>query len=95
MNRHTKGPWKWDYTYEGSREFRLCNDKHDVILQEQSHNSLGLNALDAILIASAPDLLEAAENLISDFQDTNPEELEYSAFKALIEAVNKAKGGAE
>lgn len=83
--KHTPGPWRIDSGHEGGWmiigcDLVLCQRSPWAIRQEESKAN-------ARLIAAAPDLLEAAENLEND-DGAIPEH----AWKLLQDAIAKAKG---
>lgn len=88
MTAHTPGPWKWhrvqapqsvtEYTLKGPDV--LCRYWHDI---SQSH--------DALLIAAAPDLLEALESLLK-FPDHGHSNA-IDAWDKARAVISKAKGG--
>ncbi len=83
--KHTKGPWKAGNTI-GFRKF-IFNDK------DQKVCTIDLKAENEIdeakhLIAAAPEMLEALENLENDSGKAMPP----SAWKLVQDAIKKARG---
>lgn len=95
MAQHTPGPWIADnsrmltsinagnkkhiamvnYFQCGKPEFDVCGEEHEA---------------NARLIAAAPELLEAVNELMADAEDTG--EFSYSAMSKARAAIAKAKG---
>jgi hypothetical protein len=94
MSAHTPVPW-------GFKATATCNDnpcRWEIIggggvIAETNDNTTDA---DARLIASAPDMLEALEFLLSDYLAIDGESLTYSTVPAdkARAAIAKAKGGA-
>jgi len=90
MSKHTPGPW---YTTTRS------SDSQGLICSEVDGRNIAVsyNPRDADLIAAAPDLLSAAETLLTDALDRDECHDEetgemYDDWAALDEAIRKAKG---
>ena len=99
MSEHTKGPWTWNGGYlvsyipdkfsaSGCQDFEIIVDdgsahgEYDVVLNPDSAN--------ARLIASAPELLEALENLLAVHEGEGG--TKYHAGDIARAAIAKAKG---
>jgi hypothetical protein len=92
---HTPGPWLYQYSpytaQDGHEipafevqgdEYKVCDTNEDRPAAEQQAN--------ALLIAAAPDLLEAAEKVIAAWESGGLA----SAVRQLDAAIELAKGGA-
>jgi hypothetical protein len=91
--RHTPGPWAYQYNpylsrfdeeipaFEVHGEEKVCDTNEDRPYEEQEAN--------AILIAAAPELLEAAEQVIANWESGDLA----AAVRNLDAAVLTAKGG--
>ena len=85
MNKHTPGPWKvipsWgDWTIEGP-------NKEEIIFQDGPYQTPTIWLENARLIAAAPDMLEALQNLEND-DGSMPK----SAWNLVQNAIAKATG---
>ena len=95
MSKHTPGPWRvvdsWnDHMVEGQ-------NGEEIIWQDGPHNTPTINEANARLIAAAPDLLEALEDLILLAQAVMHENGGYMVDDELSDAraaIAKAKGEA-
>ena len=96
MNQHTPGEWQYTHNLRGPIVQAKGKDGSYYTLFQGGEVAkavfYGQMEANMKLAAAAPELLEACKDLIKDFEDTNPEELEYKGFKQLINAVNKATG---
>jgi hypothetical protein len=91
MSNHSKGPWKivkfrmkreiWADEFGLTCQIPLVVDSGDQDKQEAN----------ALLIAAAPEMLDALENLEND----NGAMMPASAWKLVKAAIAKAKGGAD
>ncbi len=80
-NKHTPGPWVWDY------KWRLNGSNKECVTFARGGWEPFL--ADAALIAAAPDLLAACEMaVLTIINDTNEQE----TMDALRTAIKKAKG---
>ena len=91
MSKHTPGPWRvvdsWnDYMVESQ-------NGEEIIWQDGPHNTPTINEANARLIAAAPDLLEALENL-ADYIDERAGDNECRPLENARAAIAKAKGEA-
>jgi gentisate 1,2-dioxygenase len=89
MSKHTPGPWKivdaWnDHMVEGQ-------NGEEIIWQDGPHGTPTINEANARLIAAAPDLLEALENL-ADYVDERAGDNECRPIENARAAIAKAKG---
>lgn len=82
MRKHAKGPWEWSENLLVSQE-----KPYDVVLRLQT-NFRPLKA-EAALVAAAPDLLEALENVLNQYREGK---LSSADLKAARAVVAKAKG---
>lgn len=64
--KHTPGPWHWQYSPMTNLPIALANEKRDVLLSTGDDESAWaeVNDADMKLIARAPDLLAAVEDLM-------------------------------
>ena len=97
--KHTPGPW---YALRGQRNISIRYKTGDRLLPMVNVASVrgqfptdcpyGSSEANVRLIAAAPELLEACQLLVADYEDTNPAIGEdwYRKAKA---AIAKAKGG--
>lgn len=91
MSKHTPGPWRvvdsWnDHMVEGQ-------NGEEIIWQDGPHETPTINKANACLIAAAPDLLEALENL-ADYIDERAGDNECRPLENARAAIAKAKGEA-
>lgn len=92
-HKFTPGPWEAERnsSYWEVRPHRKWNDDHipysigDVCASEPGNPDGGLQEANARLIAAAPDLLEALEDMLEDFG------LNYMDFDAYDAVTSKAK----
>ena len=85
FGKHTPGPWKivssWnDYMVEGP-------NGEEIIWQDGNYGTPTISKADAYLIAAAPDLLEALQNLEND-----DESIPKHAWDMVQNAIAKATG---
>jgi hypothetical protein len=98
--KHTLGPWKFETSKSGFHKItKLLNDDDALIVDLMIHEGKEDEALaNARLIASAPELLEALEDITETFKSClgGSDPLYYTDFKGEIEravsVINKAKG---
>ena len=93
MSNHTEGPWAI-----------YVNAPSDIVIRKMSKDGYELCSIARVssgyantrLIAAAPELLEALEQMVSVFLDTEGRhgESENDAMDAASAAIAKAKGGA-
>ncbi len=64
MTEHTQGPWEYEFVGHDTQEFWIMDSDGFLVADAQTEAN-------ARLIASAPDLLEALENIVevTDRQD--------------------------
>ena len=87
---HTKGPWLWDIM---PCELRADDDKGTVLLRCSINHEP--NKANARLIAAAPDMLEALEEIANYENDFNPHMTGGDAHTMRVaarKAIRKAKG---
>ena len=92
MSKHTPGPWTVQLAQitptSKATKFEVVTDEWDVVA-----GRVGIRKeSDAILIASAPDLLDALDNLLSACQLPGDHCEMEQAIAAGIAAIAKAKG---
>lgn len=66
MNKHTPGPWLaavTDTTCDGEPAIWEITDKHGGVIAED----ISYNPVNAYLIASAPEMLDALQAIVSDY----------------------------
>lgn len=89
--RHTPGPWRVSFTPLAPQRFQIRAgefiNRRICVMDDQPDDGDEANAL---LIAAAPELLEAAKNLIRVSSEDKPEEWAEATMK-LISAVAKAE----
>lgn len=91
MNGHTKGPWKAVQTSHGPIDVFDAND-HDVV------TVYGGRMGNALLIAAAPELLEALQTLMASSEEPDPCSLSpratllVGAWAKARDAISKAEG---
>ncbi len=100
MKQHTPGPWvvkEWQHL-DADGSVAACGShvvakrgKHDIVISASTIEDE--DESDLHLISAAPELLEACQLLVADYEDTNSAIGEdwYRKAKA---AISKAKGGA-
>ena len=103
-NTHTPGPWKWD---EGWGAILSCGDVQRLVCpvwtggnrSGMTESEVARDVANARLIAAAPDLLEALEDLIeragTSMHQANSDGAEYDVddeLKAAYAAIAKARG---
>ena len=90
MSKHTPGPWKVVSAYEWNADQgpRVAQIEHLYVISAiEDRSLLGMVQADACLIAAAPDLFEALEDLLG-WQTHAPQEV----VDAARAAVKKARG---
>lgn len=93
MNKHTPGPW---WPTESGVRYRGGYIAHTNSVQryegqdERYAREVAQREADKLLIAAAPDMLEALQNLENDDGSSMPD----SAWKLVKDAIAKATGGA-
>jgi hypothetical protein len=85
--KHTPGPWVAE-TYDGFNDVRIESNNGPIAIV-----GTGKGEANAALIAAAPEMLEALEELYLTFRDEIAESSELE--KMLQNIITKAKGGAE
>lgn len=99
--QHTPGPWVACKISDNSGFTVRTNERPELILipvnlsevNTSIHSELvGEAEANARLIASAPDMLEAAENMLFAFRSAAKTEIQRKAVQYMDEAINKAKG---
>jgi len=97
MNKHTQGPWQVNKkvktvveTVEGGQGINLIADCSDP----DGNRSRAEDEANAMLIASAPELLEALEDIVKFYSDNiKIMPVAFQTFSDLAEqAIKKAKG---
>ena len=87
---HTTGPWKF-YNAYGSKQImftRLGNDQETIIVAARCGVECVLgNEDDAYLISAAPDLLEALQKIVNNWDNLHPKDRQQARA-----AISKAKG---
>lgn len=92
---HTPGPWKWDGDYRG-----LASANGQEVLHWEPYEGMWLHHRelnrddDANLIAAAPELLEALEELSRVYANGDFESEFKPALKRAEAAIAKARGAA-
>ncbi len=81
---HTPGPWKW------FNDGDLANSDGKMVLRPDANRGIPTDA-DAALIAAAPDLLKACDELCADLTQQGYQ-LRTHPFDKMLLAVRKAKG---
>ena len=103
MSKHTPAPWRVDgwenctiYALDdsdGDPQFITCMKVRDRVIQEpqglHSHPKLTEQKANALLIAAAPELLEALEYLIDDLRLKN---MPTKSVEKCLKVIAKAKG---
>jgi hypothetical protein len=94
MSAHTPGPWFVDETSSLTQARVMSKNRGfghtQVALCEQPKHSTAVN--DARLIAAAPDLLEALQNMIHSHQYGHESDAWKDAWVAARAAIAKAEG---
>lgn len=97
MSKHTPGPWRIEFVKDvssgsvGSHIIRLGNE-WEYLAFHKSGSTPDVEKANAHLIAAAPEMLEALENLLQ-FVDSIPDITnEHSKMKAARDAIKKARG---
>jgi hypothetical protein len=89
QSQHTPGPWYAHTTFISGETDNIaiaqCSYRGEVDLDEAMAN--------ARLIAAAPEMLEAATNLMAQIQRTHPGLYACDLAHDLRNAINKSKGG--
>ena len=103
----TEGTWDYEWSDENAAEVFICDQEDEAAFTVQfadrmaedplvSSKALEAPMYDMIhLIAAAPDLLAAAEDVLKDhpgWQDMDPSISTYKPIIALAKAISKAKG---
>jgi hypothetical protein len=95
MSTHTPGPWSWDYIESASKDLWVYNAEEWIaaIVAEPSmeHVLVGCPRANARLIAAAPELLEALQDLLAKVEQYYMHASECDAARA---AIAKATGEA-
>lgn len=93
MSKHTPGPWEMHGEFSG-RDIVQIETKHGYSVADvRNYNRSEQNKANAKLIAAAPDLLEALQNLIGEVKDirgVDVEEYKPAAFEQARAAIKKA-----
>lgn len=106
--KHTKGPWRpVDLDWDCNRSPAIVSSDHKIIARTENLGRItttegehAVQASNAHLIAAAPEMLEALENVMGHYYDDclcdNESVCNFCRIKADIEPIiKKAKGGAE
>lgn len=86
MTQHTKGPWRYE---AGTRTIRAVPSNHWIASMDSWDGAVN-NEANARLIAAAPELLEALENLVDR---SLIKDIDNDHYYEVLELINKAKGG--
>lgn len=97
MNKHTKGPWRVDALGHVAKTYEDKTNSYsmDIAIVADTPSSLGKPDLaNARLIAAAPELLEALEDIVKFYSDNiKIMPVAFQTFADLAEqTINKAKG---
>jgi len=85
MSKHTPGPWAVDLAAE-----TVTGSNGNIVVYE-----MNTNEADAILIAAAPDLLEACVQAMQDFDNAKyAEDMSFAWAAEMTAAIAKATGSA-
>ncbi len=85
MEKHTKGPWHFSESEGPAHEYRAYISPINLLVPEE------IKDIDAFLIAAAPELLDALENLMRETDQGTQLCAEHFSLAAL-RAIAKAKG---
>jgi len=93
--KFTKGPWEVHYC--GTLEIHPAGDEHGTrIIAEipnDSKHGAGMDSANALLIASAPDLLETLTRIVALVEQEDAHLANFGEFEFAREIIRKAKEG--
>lgn len=92
---HTPGPWfvrKIDL-YEGGEGVEVVAVDGEVICNNQTYYPQELDPRNASLIAAAPELLEALQNMVRLYYSEDRQDAPGQYARAAVAAIAKATGG--
>lgn len=97
--KYTKGPWHVGMRRHDSKTMiygpqgKVTIFHQEIANCDMAFNSPDENEANARLIASAPELLKALENVLAEIEEAVPS-VDFWSKKAARAAITKAKGGA-
>ena len=86
LHKHTPGPWHWQIEYDRSVTVVCCNEQ-----LARFSGGLGTDIPNAALIAAAPELLAALQDLVTLVTDN---QMYGDEIATAIETIKKARGEA-
>lgn len=94
MSRYTKGPWRVDPSFtcdvqSGNGRFEIASTS-DSVLHEGRKPSNAAQGANALLIAAAPELLEALRGLVSIAKDHIADAEDWYEYQHAVAAIAKA-----
>jgi hypothetical protein len=73
MNSHTPGPWACTYTSNHAHDYRLTRPNGQPLPVNAEANDRSEQRANARLIAAAPDILKALEDVLMVFSEEYPD----------------------
>ena len=87
---HTQGPWKCNQNHD--LQYQIHNDQFVIAHIQVYPDNIGELKPNALLIAAAPELLEAAAAVMAWFDAGRLTEPNFVSLRNLSSAISKAKG---